>query len=120
MRKNGIDAVAAKTMEKIAKEEANLMKLENKREEIDAAIKECRAELARLRELEKQEKLTAIAAALAGKSVSVDDLLAAAFSGDMLTLQEKIEDAGAGVSEPSAPEQDEEAELSDETTGEVY
>ena len=92
MRKANNNAVAAKTMEKIAKEENKLIALENKRDELDNAIKECKAEIARLKEQANQEKLQAIGAATVGKNISLDELLLAIASGDLLTLQEKIEE----------------------------
>lgn len=82
-----------KIIDKIEKAESKLAVLESKRTELDNDIKECKSEISKLKEQLRQEKLNIIANTVGKNGVSIDDLLAAAESGDFLTLQEKLEES---------------------------
>lgn len=77
--------------ELIAEENTKLNKLVDKRAKIDDAIKKAKSNIDKYTLAKDREKVTALSNALDGKGVNIDDVLAAIQSGDLLSLQEKME-----------------------------
>lgn len=79
--------------EKIEQETAKLNDLMEKRAAVDRKIKKAQENLEKYRLVQNNQKFTALEEATAGTGVSVEDILAALQSGDLLTLQERMEAA---------------------------
>lgn len=79
----------------IEKEKSNLDKLLKQREALDAKIKKSQTKLAEYEMLSNSQKFGALSAVVNKSGLSVDDLLAALASGDLITLQERMEAAQA-------------------------
>ena len=84
--------------EKIEREEKKLKTLTEKREELNRKIRKSEQTLNNYRLMENDHKLTAMNELAVNAGISVEDILAALQSGEMLALQEKIE---AAKSEPT-------------------
>lgn len=77
--------------ELIAEETVKLDRLNERRARIDEAIKKSKANISKYTLAKDTAKVTALSNALDGKGVSLDDVLAAIQAGDLLSLQEKME-----------------------------
>lgn len=77
----------------IKKETIRLDKLKAKRAELDEAIKKCESKIEKYTLVDNNAKFTSFTTSLASKGVSVEEILLAVQSGDLLSLQEKIENA---------------------------
>ena len=77
----------------IEKEKANLDKLLKQKEALDAKIKKSQTKLAEYEMLANNQKYGALSSIASKSGLSVDDLLAALQSGDLLALQERMEAA---------------------------
>lgn len=75
----------------IAREKKNLEGYKKKRAEYDAKIKSSEAKLQQYEMMESSEKFNAVSAAVAQSGLSLDAVLAALQSGDLLALQEQME-----------------------------
>lgn len=80
-----------KLTELITKEKNSLKKLYEKRAEIDAKIKKGEAKLQEYEMMSNSQQFGTLTSAISKSGLSVDDLLAAIKSGDLLSLQEKME-----------------------------
>ena len=78
----------------IAAEQEKLDKLEEKASEIGKKIKACKANIERYTLMKNNQQFNALSNALDGKGISIEDILSAvAAGGDLLSLQDKIENA---------------------------
>ena len=77
----------------IAAEQAKLEKLEEKASEIGKKIKACKANIEKYTLMKNNQKFNDLSNALDGKGISIEDILSAVASGDLLSLQDKIENA---------------------------
>lgn len=77
--------------EKIKQESAKLDELMAKKADLDRKIKKSQERLEKYRLVQNNEKFSAIEKAMQGTGVSVEDMLAALQSGDLISLQERIE-----------------------------
>ena len=84
--------------EKIAQEQAKLDELLKKRTALDRKIKKAQSSLEKLQLIQNNERYSAIEEATQGTGLSVEDILAALKSGDLLGLQERME-AAQGTAE---------------------
>ena len=75
----------------IAAEQAKLEKLEEKYAEIGKKIKASKSAIAKYTMMKNNEKFNTLANALSDKGVSFEDVLSALLEGDVISLQEKIE-----------------------------
>lgn len=82
-----------KLMALIEKEKANLQKLRNRRDELDEKIKKSEAKLNEYEMMNNNKKFGAMASILTQSGLSMDDVLAALQSGDLVSLQEQMEAA---------------------------
>lgn len=89
--------------EKIYQEQTKLEELLKKRETLDRKIKKAQGNLERLQLIKNNARYSAIEQAAQGTGLSVEDILAALKSGDLLGLQERMdaakEAAGAEATE---------------------
>lgn len=74
-------------------EKAKLADLEGKKAAIDKKIKTTKANIERLTYILNQEKVCALTSALDSKGLDFDDVLSALQSGDLATLQNKLNNA---------------------------
>lgn len=81
----------------IQAEQKKLEKLEEKQADIAKKIKVCKDTIHRYQMMKDSQQFSAISNALDGVGISIEDVLSAIAAGDMLSLQEKIESAGAEV-----------------------
>lgn len=81
--------------EKIMQESEKLKGLREKRAEIDQKIKKSESILERYQLMQNNEQYEAIQKATENSGLSIDDILSALNSGDMLGLQERMEAAKA-------------------------
>lgn len=81
--------------EKIKQESKKLKALREKRAELDQKIKKSESILERYQLMQNNEQYEAIQKATENSGLSIDDILSALDSGDMLGLQERIEAAKA-------------------------
>ena len=81
--------------EKIKQESEKLKGLREKRAELDQKIKKSESILERYQLMQNNEQYEAIQKATENSGVSIDDILSALNSGDMLGLQERMEAAKA-------------------------
>lgn len=79
--------------EKIKQESEKLKALREKRAELDQKIKKSESILERYRLMQNNEQYEAIQKAIENSGLSIDDMLSALNSGDMLGLQERMEAA---------------------------
>lgn len=77
----------------IAKERKLLQSYEAKEAEYAEKIRKSKAKLQQLEMMEDSQKYNAMAAAVKASGVSMEDILAALQSGDLLALQERMEAA---------------------------
>jgi hypothetical protein len=77
----------------IAAEQEKLDKLEEKASEIGKKIKACKANIERYTLMKNNQQFNALSNALDGKGISIEDILSAVAAGDLLSLQDKIENA---------------------------
>ena len=75
----------------IVSEKDKLKKLENKQIEIAKKIKICKANIEKYTLMKENQRFNQIANVLDNKGISMEDILSAVAAGDLLTLQEKIE-----------------------------
>ncbi len=75
----------------IEKERATLEKLKNRRAELDEKIKKSEAKLTEYEMMDNNKKFGAMASIVTQSGLSMDDVLAALQSGDLLSLQEQME-----------------------------
>lgn len=102
--KEKLDVYSTKTAEKVAKLEKKKAALVEKRNSINASIKEIDKELSAANAEWKNEKVDALLGLATNGGFNIDDLLSAASSGDFLTLQEKIEKAQTKTADNLAEE----------------
>lgn len=79
--------------EKIKQESEKLKGLREKRAELDQKIKKSESVLERYHLMQNSEQYEAIQRATKNSGLSIDDILSALKSGDMLGLQERMEEA---------------------------
>lgn len=79
--------------EKIEMETAKLATLTKKRDDLDKKIKRVQANLEKYKLIQNSNKYSAIEESAQIMGVSIEDVLAALKSGDMLSLQERMEAA---------------------------
>mgnify|MGYP006920847194 CR=1 FL=1 len=79
--------------EKIKQESERLKELQKKREELDQKIKKSESVLERYHLMKNSERYEAIQRATESSGLSIDDILSALKSGDILGLQERMEEA---------------------------
>ena len=79
--------------EKIEMETAKLATLTKKRDDLDKKIKKVQANLEKYKLIQNSNKYSAIEESAQNMGVSIEDVLAALKSGDMLSLQERMEAA---------------------------
>lgn len=77
----------------IAAEKAKLAKLEEKQADIAIKIKACKSNINKYTLMKNSNQFNALSNALDGKGISIEDILSAVSSGDLLGLQEKLETA---------------------------
>lgn len=77
--------------ELIAAKEAELERLEEKQAATAKRIRDCKAEIEKYKMMKNNQQFKAIANALDDRGISIEDILAAVAAGDLLSLQEKIE-----------------------------
>ena len=77
----------------IEKEKNTLNKLYSQKEALDAKIKKSQTKLAEYEMLANNQKYGTLTSVASKSGLSVDDLLAALQSGDLLALQERMEAA---------------------------
>lgn len=82
--------------EKLQKEQEKLATLEEKRKDIDDKIKVCKANITKLEMTINNAQMGDILAALKEKGLTVDQMVAAINEGNLLTLQESMENAQKG------------------------
>ena len=75
----------------IAAKEAELGRLEEKQAGIAKKIRTCKADIEKYKLMKNNQLFNEIANALDNKGISIEDVLAAIAAGDMISLQEKIE-----------------------------
>lgn len=80
----------------IKKEQVRVMKLKEKRAEIDEKIKKAENNITKYTLMQDQNRYKTLTNVLEKKGVSLDDILLAFQQGDLLTLQEKIEERDIG------------------------
>lgn len=76
----------------IKKEQEKVMKLKQKRTEIDEKIKKSNNNIAKYTLMQDHNRYKTLTNVLEKKGVSLDDILLAFQQGDLLTLQEKVEE----------------------------
>lgn len=76
----------------IEKEKNRLERLKTKRAELDESIKQSEAKLNEYEMMDNSQKFGAISDVVSRSGLSVEDLLAALQKGDLLSLQEQIEE----------------------------
>lgn len=79
--------------EKIEMETVKLATLTKKRDDLDKKIKKVQANLEKYKLIQNSNKYSAIEESAQIMGVSIEDVLAALKSGDMLSLQERMEAA---------------------------
>ena len=79
--------------EKIKQESERLKELQKKREELDQKIKKSESVLERYHLMKNSERYEAMQRATESAGVSIDDILSDLKSGDILGLQERMEEA---------------------------
>lgn len=77
--------------EKLQKDQETLVKLKEKRARIDEKIKKVEDSIEYNTMLLDQKKFSEVTDVLKGKDLSIEEILSAIQSGDLLSLQEKIE-----------------------------
>lgn len=100
--------------ERIKQESAKLDELMAKKADLDRKIKKSQEKLEKYRLVQNNEKFSAIEKATQGTGVSMDELLAALQSGDLIGLQERIE---AERAKAEAEENEDELEGEDGESG---
>lgn len=73
------------------RERAKLVKLTEKRKNLDAGIKTTKENIARYEQMVNADQYNTLSNALDTQGISIDDILAAVKSGDFLALQGKLE-----------------------------
>lgn len=94
--------------EKIKQESEKLKGLREKRAELDQKIKKSESVLERFQLMQNNEQYEAIQKATENSGLSIDDILSALHSGDMLGLQERMEAAKAKAEAENDMEESEE------------
>lgn len=82
--------------EKLQKEQEKLATLEEKRKDIEDKIKVCKANITKLEMTINNAQMGDILAALKEKGLTVEQMVAAINEGNLLTLQESMENAQKG------------------------
>lgn len=91
--------------EKIEMESAKLVTLTKKRNDLDKKIKKVEANLEKYKLIQNNNKYSAIEESAQVMGVSVEDVLAALKSGDMISLQERMEAAQEKAKEDTAEQE---------------
>jgi len=91
--------------EKIEMETAKLATLTKKRDDLDRKIKKVQANLEKYKLIQNNNKYSAIEESAQVMGVSIEDVLAALKSGDMLSLQERMEAAQEKSKEDTAEQE---------------
>lgn len=91
--------------EKIEMESAKLVTLIKKRNDLDKKIKKVEANLEKYKLIQNNNKYSAIEESAQVMGVSVEDVLAALKSGDMISLQERMEAAQEKAKEDTAEQE---------------
>lgn len=91
--------------EKIEMESAKLVTLTKKRNDLDKKIKKVEANLEKYKLIQNNNKYSAIEESAQIMGVSVEDVLAALKSGDMISLQERMEAAQEKAKEDTAEQE---------------
>ena len=91
--------------EKIEMESAKLDTLTKKRNDLDKKIKKVEANLEKYKLIQNNNKYSAIEESAQIMGVSVEDVLAALKSGDMISLQERMEAAQEKAKEDTAEQE---------------
>lgn len=106
-RKGELLIIMATLAEKIAQETEKLNDLIEKRVTLDRKIKKVQENLEKYRLVQNNQKFTALEQATAKTGVSVEDIIAALQTGDLLTLQERMEVAHAKDSAEQTTDEEE-------------
>lgn len=91
--------------EKIKMESEKLATLTKKRNDLDKKIKKVEANLEKYKLIQNNNKYSAIEESAQVMGVSVEDVLAALKSGDMISLQERMEAAQEKAKEDTAEQE---------------
>lgn len=91
--------------EKIEMETAKLATLTKKRDDLDRKIKKVQANLEKYKLIQNNNKYSAIEESAQVMGVSIEDVLAALKSGDMLSLQERMKAAQEKSKEDTAEQE---------------
>lgn len=91
--------------EKIKMETVKLATLTKKRDDLDRKIKKVQANLEKYKLIQNSDKYSAIEESAQIMGVSIEDVLAALKSGDMLSLQERMEVAQEKSHEDTAKQE---------------
>lgn len=98
-----------KLQELIAKEKATLAKLYERKAEIESKIKKSESKLNDYEMMNNSQKFGMLSSVVSKNGLSVDDLLAALQSGDLLALQERMEEAQSQTAEEQSEPTESEA-----------
>jgi hypothetical protein len=82
----------------IAAEAANLAKLNNKLDTIEAKIKTCKGKIERYNLMKNNAQFILLSDALSNAGIGFDDIISALSDGDVLSLQSKLVQSAAAVS----------------------
>lgn len=77
--------------EKIEKKEQKLTNLKTERNKLDDRIKKLEDEIERYKNIVTQQKFSEVTQVLKSNGLTIDEIMQAVKSGDMLSLQERLE-----------------------------
>lgn len=117
--KEGYYMTSEKLTQAIAKEEKQLAGYKKKRAEYDEKIKRSEAKLQQYQMMQRSEQFTAVSTAVAQNGLSIEDILTALQSGDLLALQEQMEAAQAAAKEIVSNADSQNEEETDEESFEI-
>lgn len=93
--------------EKLEKEENRLQALKSQKITIEEKIKKTEAEIEKYSNLINQKKFSEMSEVLTANGLTIDEILKAVRSGDMLSLQERIEESVKNKEETVKTEKEE-------------
>lgn len=93
--------------EKLEKEEKRLQALKSQKITIEEKIKKTEAEIEKYSNLINQKKFSEMSEVLTANGLTIDEILKAVRSGDMLSLQERIEESVKNKEETVKTEKEE-------------
>ncbi|MBD5403032.1 hypothetical protein HDR58_09625 [bacterium] len=86
----------------IAAEEEKLLKLEEKQNDLNRKIKDCKSNIEKYKLMKNNEQFSALSNALDGKGISIEEVMDAISSGNLLSLQEKIKGVDGDIAKAGA------------------